>query len=423
MLFFVLDFSCPQQISKSQKFLVALCLSDFTRARREALRELPSEKTKLEILEAIWSRQAHPAAAAAARGRRRLRLEKVEELVSSGLIVSPEAHTSGESGGAGRVSRETNGGFGRSGCSGFHRDRDGAMSDSLSSCGSSRGSSGSGMGIAGRLSVCSSLDSLVLECRERRSRGINDALMSMTSQSATGLGGSSFSSVDIGSSSSKKKNLRVVTDLDLDEKDAIYGTAGVSSAPSWSDASVFEARGVTAEAAAVLAAAEQSFDSVESLDEAEAAAMASAAVANWSPSSGPSHYYKESGFFPLRALAFPETSTEEARRKEAQAEKEAEQRVRGSAMNGSEASCGVGDVGVIPSGKYGRTFTAKASERDGSSVPGAKTVSSTMPITVDVLGSMDGNDDPSFLAAPSPAGSDVGDCEGGDGFEGDRLLY
>ena len=202
--------------------------------------------------------------------------------------------------------------------------------------------------------------------------------MSRTSQSATGLG----------------------------------GTAGVSSAPSRSDASLIEAQGVTAEAAAVLAAAEQSFASVESLDEAGAAAVASAAAANWSPSGGPSHYHNESGYFPVRALVFPETPTEEKAPRE-----KAKQGVQGSAVDGSEACCGEGDVGVIPSGKYDSTVTTvEDSERDESSVPGAKAVSATRPMTVDVLSSMGGNEDPSFPAAPSPTGSDVGDGEGGDGL-------
>ena len=286
-LFVALSFSAPQQ-SISQIKTPFVCLSGFPRVRREALREIPSEKTKLEILEAIWSRQSHPAATAAARGRRRLRLEKVEELASSRVTVSTEAQTSGESGGAGRVSSETNGVCGVGGGGGFYHESNGIMSDSISSCGSSSSSGSSGMGIPGRVSVSSSLGSLVLKCRERPSWGVDDALMSQTSQSATGLG----------------------------------GTAGVSSG--------IGARGVTVEAAAVLAAAEQSFDSVESLDEAGAAAMASAAAANWSPSSGPSHKQNESGYFPVRALVFPEAPTEEgAPREEDQAEEEAEQGVPG----------------------------------------------------------------------------------------------
>ena len=47
---------------------------------------------------------------------------------------------------------------------------------------------------------------------------------------------------------------------------------------------------------------------------------------------------------------------------------------------------------------------------------GARAVSATRPMTVDVLSSMGGNEDPSFPAAPSPMGSDVGNGEGGDGL-------
>lgn len=144
------------------------------------------------------------------------------------------------------------------------------------------------------------------------------------------------------------------------------GTACVSAAPSRSDSNGIEARGVTDEAAAVLAAAEQSFNSVESLDEAGAAAMASAAAANWSPFGDPSHYHNESGYFPVRALLLPEAPTEEeAPRGETQEKEEAEQGLRGSAADRSEAHCGERDVSVIPSGKDDSTVTTvEDSERD-----------------------------------------------------------
>ena len=191
-----------------------------------------AEETKLEILEDIWSRQAHPDAADAARGPRRLRLEG---LASSEVTVSPEAHTSGESGGTERVSSESNGGCGGGGGGGFHRERDGNMGDSsggggfgipgrlsvfspeahtsaesrgisgvssLANGGCGRGGGGgfyrerntsgsssssgssSGFGIPGRWSARSSLESFIQECRESRFRGGNGTVLSIVPSSS-----------------------------------------------------------------------------------------------------------------------------------------------------------------------------------------------------------------------------------------------
>ena len=168
-------------------------------------------------------------------------------------VRSPEAHTSGESGGVGRVASEANGGCGPGEGGGFYRER--TISDSSS--GSS--SSGSVFRISRRLSAHSSLDSLILECIERRIREGNGAVMSMF--------------------------------------------------PSSSDASVMEARGVAAGASAVLTVAERSFDGVKNPDQAGAVAMASAAAKNRPPSGGPGHDHDEPGCYPVRALVFPETPT------------------------------------------------------------------------------------------------------------------
>lgn len=143
-LFVVLSFSAPQQSFS------LVCLSGFPRVRREALKEVPSDKTRLEILEAIWSRQSHPTATAAARGSHRLRLEKDEKLAPLKVTISPEALTSGESGGAGRVPSETNGGCGVAAGGDFYREHGGI---------------------------------------ERPSREVDDDPMSRTSQSATGRDG------------------------------------------------------------------------------------------------------------------------------------------------------------------------------------------------------------------------------------------
>lgn len=115
-----------------------------SKSRLERHREVPSDKTKLEILEAIWAKQTHPAAAAAAaRGRQSFGLGTIEEDQPPVLI-----------------------------------DESLVLYDSDSSASSSSGSSSSsGMGIKGRVSPSGSLDSLLDEVRreeaekDRRHRG------------------------------------------------------------------------------------------------------------------------------------------------------------------------------------------------------------------------------------------------------------
>lgn len=104
--------------------------------RLEALRELPSEKTKLDILEAIWQRQIHPAAAAAARGRNQKELRTVQE----------------------GVGEEDS----------FELNNSSVISSSSGS------SSSSGMGIKGRVSVAASLDSILAGVGESESDSDND---------------------------------------------------------------------------------------------------------------------------------------------------------------------------------------------------------------------------------------------------------
>ena len=109
-----------------------------------------------------------------------------------------EAQTSGESGGVVNVFTDTSSGCGVGGNGKSYHEWNKIILNDTSS------SSSSGMGIPGRVSIGSSLGSLVFQCRERLSWGVDDALKSRMSQSATGPLGS---------------------------------TAGVSSAPSRSDES------------------------------------------------------------------------------------------------------------------------------------------------------------------------------------------
>lgn len=220
--------------------------------RREALRELPSDKTKLEILEAIWARQAHPAAAAAARGRRRLTLKTVQEFDPS----------QGDEGGG--------------------RPAVGRRGISPSSVGSSSSGSSSGMGIHGRVSDASSIDSLLVGWRESRAdadrAGPRPEDLSALGQSGIGLGSNVRLSVGDGHGDSLHEGW---------SRGSSFGDEGVSdegrhrgerdgehvAAPAWGDVSAIENQQdigltITEEAAAVLAAAEQSFEtsSVDSGD-------------------------------------------------------------------------------------------------------------------------------------------------------------
>lgn len=111
-------------------------LPGFFSGRLEALRELPSETTKLEILEAIWNKQKHPAADAAARGRNRTNLRTVQE------GVHEEDEEDSFEIRSNRIANLLN-------------------NSRVGTIGSSSSSSSSGMGIQGRVSMAGSLDSIL----------------------------------------------------------------------------------------------------------------------------------------------------------------------------------------------------------------------------------------------------------------------
>ncbi|CAM9230796.1 unnamed protein product, partial [Hapterophycus canaliculatus] len=308
--------------------------------RLEALRNPPTERTKLEILEAIWARQTHPAAAAAAAARdgsyRDLPgLLTVTEVDSSTELdnISGSGGGGSSSSGMGIMGRDSGGGGG-GGISGCSDDDDDSLLGGWPGSGEEEADGGGGW-IGGRS----------VGLRPNGGSWEADASVSLMGQSAIGLGGNvrlAEEEEEEEGEEGEDEHWRGV----LDEAEGVphgqgaaayvsklgrvtaKGAGGVRgqanggghfpptvsasagsdrAAPAWGDVSAIEEQGaaslppttVTAEAAAVLAAAEQSFSTDDSSQDESAASART-------PGAARSGINSE---FPVRMLVFPEDDT------------------------------------------------------------------------------------------------------------------
>lgn len=346
----------------------------FPKKKYHGIEKKPSERChetrKIDIVEALWARQTQTPAT---RGRRRLQLHSVQELGTPETSV--EANASIES----------------------------ALLRSFEDVDTSESNAEANASLESEAASEVSID-------VGDEFGVGYCDSSIVSSSTSNVGTLNWYE--------GKKNLRLeVPERDLD-MEAIYCTAGLSSAPSWSESSVFEARGVTAEAAEVLAAAEQSFSSSESLDEAGANAVASAAIIS------PVSNSVDKSHFPVRALLFPSSPVGDCV-KEAKGEEgmrgllekegdhdgtEASATVTVERCSGLKEGINAGDMKLCSSGNNKENSTLAAGMQ-GEAAESSNDETVVMPLTVDMVASLDRGDGISCPMAPSPTGSDDGNVE------------
>ncbi|CAM9296025.1 unnamed protein product [Scytosiphon promiscuus] len=311
--------------------------------RLEALRNPPTETTKLEILEAIWARQTHPAAVAAALGRRCYRdlpdLLTVTEVDSSTELDNISGSGDGDgdgdcmgggsssSSGMGIMGRDSDGGggCGISGCSdddsllaGWPGSGDeaeeggggawmGGRSMGLGSRGGSRDADASAsllgqsaIGLGGNVRLAEEEEEEELEQEEGRWGDVLQEAGSAAHVGKLGRGGKGEAAGEAGGEGIGRGRLLPSSS----DAPAAGLPDGDGAAPAWGDVSAIEERGatslppttVTAEAAAVLAAAEQSFSTDASSEEESAAVLGTQGAAGSDDNSE----------FPVRMLVFPE---------------------------------------------------------------------------------------------------------------------
>ncbi|CAB1120358.1 unnamed protein product [Ectocarpus sp. CCAP 1310/34] len=284
--------------------------------RLEGLRDTPSDKTKLEILEAMWARQTHPAAAAAARGRRRQSSRRLDLRTVIEAGSSAELGTSGGSGstssGMGIKGRDSGGGF----CS----DEDSLLAGWPGSEPEDTGGGGDGGGLRVRAgSGCSAASSSAL------------SMPSLLDQSAMGLVGNvrlaEEEEDEVAVSASWDGSLQQVDDAAAGGKPVVelpledegggqrsgetHYPPSPANAPAWEGLSHLEDQQaaaaeaaastmMTAEAAAVLAAAARSFDTPSSSIEGRSVEEAAATAGGGGEPE-----------FPARMLVFSEKETAE----------------------------------------------------------------------------------------------------------------